>query len=174
MVTNEQRSAASTVFMNFKKTKSPFQLCKHILGTNWEWIQLYCTVLYCRLLFNPSYLAAETSQVDYMLFEAAGLIKDGLIREWSQLSQADITALRSYLLQYVIGRHTLSPFVRERIVMVMAIIIKRQSVEDFGEDRRVVLEEVKQLIANGNMQTQMIGCSILAAMMQVRWIGACL
>lgn len=51
----------------------------------------------------------------------------------------------------------------------MAIIIKRQSVEDFGEDRRVVLAEVQQLIANGNMQMQMIGCSILSAMMMVRF-----
>jgi len=34
----------------------------------------------------------------------------------------------------------------------MAIIIKRQSVEDFGEDRREVLTEVQQLITGGNMQ----------------------
>jgi hypothetical protein len=34
----------------------------------------------------------------------------------------------------------------------MAIIIKRQSVEDFGEDRREVLAEVQQLITGGNMQ----------------------
>jgi fibrillarin-like rRNA methylase len=34
----------------------------------------------------------------------------------------------------------------------MAIIIKRQSVEDFGEDRRQVLNEVQQLITGGNMQ----------------------
>ncbi len=103
-----------------------------------------------------------------MLFEAASLIKEGLIREWSSLAKEDIRTLRAYLLQYVIARQMLSGYVRERIVQVMAIIIKRQSVEDFGEDRRVVLAEVQQqLIAKGNMQMQMIGCSILGAMMQV-------
>ena len=47
----------------------------------------------------------------------------------------------------------------------MAIIIKRQSVDDFGEDRRAVLSEVQRLITDGSIQMQMIGCSILSAMM---------
>ncbi len=106
--------------------------------------------------------------MDYVLFEASGLIKEGLIREWRTLCPDDVRALRAYLLQYVISRPVLSGYVRERLVQVMAIIVKRQSVEDLGEDRRRVLAEVQQLIAEGNMQMQMIGCSILSAMMQVR------
>ena len=47
----------------------------------------------------------------------------------------------------------------------MAIAIKRQSVDDLGEDRRQVLNEVSQLITGGNMQMQMVGCSILSALM---------
>ena len=59
------------------------------------------------------------SKVDYVLFEAAGLIKEGLIREWTSLSKEDVQGLRSYLLQYVIAHATLSGFVRERIVQVI-------------------------------------------------------
>jgi len=70
-------------------------------------------------------LFSETSKVDYVLFEASGLIKDGLIREWAQLDKDLVKELRAYLLQYVIGHQTLSSYVRERIVQVMAIIIKR-------------------------------------------------
>ena len=54
----------------------------------------------------------ETSGNDYVLFEASGLIKDGLIREWKELSTTDIQALRGYLLQYIINRPSLSSFVR--------------------------------------------------------------
>ena len=80
----------------------------------------------------------ETTKVEYVLFEASGLIKEGLIREFNTLSKEDVSGLRTYLLSYVVGHPTLSAFVRERIVQVMAIIIKRQSVEDLGQDRRLV------------------------------------
>ena len=52
----------------------------------------------------------------------------------------------------------------------MAIIIKRQSVDDGGEDRAKVLAEVQRMItaAGATMQMQMVGCSVLAAIMQAR------
>ena len=90
--------------------------------------------------------------MEYVLFESAGLIKDGLIREWDRLSGDDVKGLRAYLLAYVTAAPTMSNYVRERIVQVIAIIVKRQSIDDMGVDRRQVLEEVKQLIVGGNMQ----------------------
>lgn len=90
--------------------------------------------------------------MDYVLFETAGLFKDGLVRDWQALSKADVHGLRTYLLSYVIQNPALAPFVRERIVQVVAIIIKRQSIDDLGEDRKVVLAEVEQIILGGNMQ----------------------
>ena len=84
--------------------------------------------------------------MDYVLFQAAELIKEGLIREWSSLNHDEIKGLRAYLLSYVINHPTLSGYIRERIVQVVAIAIKRQSVDDLGEDRRQVLNEVSQLI----------------------------
>ena len=63
-------------------------------------------------------MCLESSNVDYVLFEAAGLLKDGLIREWHQLGPDEIKGLRAYLLTYVINHPTLSGYVRERIVQV--------------------------------------------------------
>ena len=139
LVTHEQRVAAETVFLNFRKTKHPYTMCKELL---------------------------ETSRNDYVLFEASGLIKDGLIREWSEIPVEEIQGMRSYLLQYVINNPTCSSFVRERIVQVIAIMVKRQSVEDAGADRAIVIAEVQQLITSGNQQMQMIGCAIITAIMQ--------
>ena len=51
----------------------------------------------------------------------------------------------------------MSNYVRERIVQVIAIIVKRQSIDDMGADRRQVLAEVKQLIVGGNMQVTCVG-----------------
>jgi len=139
LVTPDQRSAAEAIFLNFRKSKHPYSMCKELL---------------------------ETSKSDYVLFEASGLIKDALIREWNEIPASDTRGLRTYLLQYVVSHPNCSGFVRERIVQVIAIMVKRQSVEDVGEDRAVVINEVQQLITSNNQQMQMIGCAIITAVMQ--------
>ena len=93
----------------------------------------------------------ETSTIDYVLFESAGVIKIALIREWPMLPPEDIVSLRQYLLNYIMNKPTLAPFVRERILQVIAIMVKRGSVEDFGQERRQILNEVEALIMSGNM-----------------------
>ena len=103
-------------------------------------IRVLLSIIKCSISF------LETSKVDYVLFEAAGLLKDGLIREWPSLSQDEVKGLRSYLLSYVINHPTLSSYIRERIVQVVAIVIKRKSVDDLGEDRRQVSRITKSLV----------------------------
>lgn len=90
MVSSEQRHQAESVFLEFRSTKNPYQLCRELL---------------------------EKSTSDYVLFEAAGLLKSALIREWSLLSENDISSLREYLLNFLLRRET-PPFLREKLLQV--------------------------------------------------------
>lgn len=112
-----------SVFLNFRKSKSPYNLCRQIL---------------------------ENSRVEYVLFEAAEVLKSALIREWTLLSETDVLSLRQYLMQYIFTRTDLPFFVQERVLQVIAIMVKRQSVEDFGQGRTVFIRELQSLIINGD------------------------
>jgi len=112
------------------------------------------------------FCVTDSSYSDLVLFEAAGLLKDALIREWKSISEEDLANLKTYLLNFVVKKMSLSAFVRERILLVVAIMVKRGSVEDLGVERGQILNNVEQLVVSGDSNQQIIGCSVLAAMMQ--------
>ncbi|GJQ69069.1 hypothetical protein Trydic_g6233 [Trypoxylus dichotomus] len=138
LVTNEQRHVAEALILNFRKSKSPYALCREIL---------------------------ENSQVQYIMFEAAELLKSALISEWSFLQESDLISLRQYLMHYVMSRE-MSPFVQERLVQVIAIMIKRGSIEDLGQERANILNEIENLIVSADPAKQILGCKVILNLMQ--------
>uniref|UniRef100_T1IU44 Exportin-4 n=1 Tax=Strigamia maritima TaxID=126957 RepID=T1IU44_STRMM len=138
VVSTLQRHQAETVFFNFKKTKSPFALCRHIL---------------------------ENSKDDYVLYQTASLLKESIIREWCLIPRTDVELLRNYLIQYVLEKNGLYSFVREQIFQVIAIIVKRSSIDGNVGHKEFILSEVSRLIQNGHYNSQIIGCSILFALL---------
>uniref|UniRef100_A0A146LH98 Exportin-4 n=1 Tax=Lygus hesperus TaxID=30085 RepID=A0A146LH98_LYGHE len=145
VITPEQRHAAEQVFLTFRLTKTPYAICKGIL---------------------------ETSTVDYVLFETASTLKEALVREWKDLTETEVIELRQYLFDYVVQKPNLRPYVRERILQVIAIMIKRQSNLDFnrpadeGRELSKLLTEVQRLVMEGDLPRQVLGCSIIAAIIQ--------
>ncbi|XP_013138287.1 PREDICTED: exportin-4-like [Papilio polytes] len=138
LVSPEQRHQAESVFLEFRTTKNPYQLCREIL---------------------------EKSSSEYVLFEAAGLIKAGLIREWSLLSKEDTSSIREYLLNYLLRKEN-PAFVKERLLQTIAIIIKRGSVDDGGRERKALLAELEKIIVSPPISQQRLACSLILAIMQ--------
>ncbi|KAF0299696.1 Exportin-4 [Amphibalanus amphitrite] len=107
-----------------------------------------------------------TCQNSYVQFEAANLLRDGLLREWKQLPPEATTELKNYLLNYLVA-HTSAPgFLRERLVQTVAILVKRRSVDDEGAQRSELLSNLQQLIRSPDINMQLLGCSLIAALLQ--------
>nr|XP_031849996.1 exportin-4-like isoform X2 [Nomia melanderi] len=139
LITTEQRRSAEEVFLNFRKTKSPYQLCQQILETNTN---------------------------DYILFETAGLLKLALTREWSSLSNQDICSLKQYLLNYLINKPHLTTYVKGNILQVIAIIIKNGRLNDSGQKQQEFLNEIENLIMTGDLPKKVLGCNLISALLQ--------
>ncbi|KAG4069052.1 hypothetical protein HA402_008363 [Bradysia odoriphaga] len=136
--TAEQRRTAETIIMNFRKTKSPYQLCQEIL---------------------------EKTRVDILRFEAADMIKSAIVAEWDTLEDQYKLSLRQYLLNYILNQNV-QPFVREKILQVVGIMIKRSSILDAGVERGFILDEAQKMISSGDISQQYLACRIVYNIMQ--------
>lgn len=138
VVSPVDRQNAEQVIISFRKTPSPYIICRQIL---------------------------EKSSVDMLLFEAADVIKRALIFEWDSLQEQDRLDIRQYLLNYVLQRE-LQPYVREKILQAIAIIIKRKSVTDAGQETRYILDEMAKLMSTAPAEQKLLVCRVLAAILQ--------
>ncbi|KAH0517800.1 Exportin-4 [Microtus ochrogaster] len=74
---------------------------------------------------------------------------EAVVREWVLLEKGSIESLRTFLLTYVLQRPHLQKYVREQILLAVAVIVKRGSL-DKSIDCKSIFHEVSQLISSGN------------------------
>lgn len=67
------------------------------------------------------------------------------------MDETFIITLRQYLLHYITSRE-LPTFVQDKLLQVIAIMVKRASVDDFGRERSNIIKEVEGLIVSGDMK----------------------
>ncbi|KFB50065.1 exportin [Anopheles sinensis] len=137
-ITNQQRQESEAIFTTFRRTKTPYALCQAIL---------------------------EKSAVDLVLFEAADVLKKAIVGEWKFIAEQDRASLRQYLLNYVIQRNV-PVFIRDKLLQVVAIMIKRTSLEDHGAERGQIIEETKKMLNSGDLKQQILSCSIMLAILE--------
>lgn len=137
-VSSEQRHAAEKVFTDLRKMKAPYEMCRHIM---------------------------EKTQSDFVLFQTADVLKTAIITEWGYIAAEDRSALRQYLLNYLIHKDVPS-FVREKLMQVVAIMIKRASLEDFGVELGQILDETEKIMHSGDVQQQILSSTIISAILQ--------
>lgn len=111
------------MFLNFQKTKNPFDLCKFLL---------------------------ENSSNQVVLFQTGCCLKNGVIRDWAQLSEDQARSLFSYLFDYVNSRQV-EQFVIEELMLVSAIILKRILINDASKEQdKVLIAHLCEIVKNQN------------------------
>lgn len=110
-MTAKDRNSAQEIFLNFQKTKNPFELCRELL---------------------------EKTSNPFVLFQTGCCLKNGVIRDWALLNQGQGRALFTYLFDYI-NRRQVEQFVTEELMLVAAIILKRILINDAHKEQDKVL-----------------------------------
>lgn len=109
----------------------------------------------------------EKSNVELVLFETVKLIKNVVVYEWNGMSPEEKNLLRQKLMNFVIQRQELPQSVGERVLQVVAIIIKRKYIEDKGVELAELLEDIRKMIfESGNPRIQGLSCHIVITLLQ--------
>lgn len=119
---------AQQVFLNFQKTKSPFDLCRELL---------------------------ERSTNQFVLFQVGCCLKNGVICEWANLNLEQARSLFTYLFEYVNCKPSLEQFVIQELMLVNGIIFKRILLDDSQKEiDKQLIASLTDIIRNPNAKVQ--------------------
>ncbi len=125
-MTKEQRVQSENLFVEFHKSKSPYEFCRYLLG-----IILF---LYLYILVGNYRFQIETSKEPYILYQAVSTLQEATLREWSLLSNELILELQNFLLNYV--NYSICNFsnsgdkyIQRHILQTLAVFYKRTKLD---------------------------------------------
>lgn len=95
------------------------------------------------------------------------MVKNIIIYEWRGLSEEDKMLMRQKFLDYVLNNHNLPPSVIERVLQIVAIMVKRKFLEDSGEELKGLLETIKGMIfGSQDNRVQTMSCAFIISILQ--------
>jgi hypothetical protein len=113
------------------------------------------------------FLILEKTRAELVLFETVKMIKNILIYEWRGLSDDDKMVMRQKLLDYVINNPTLPASVIERVLQIVAIMVKRKFLEDGGDELKSLLATIKGMIfESADNRVQQVSCAFVVSVLQ--------
>lgn len=95
-------------------------------------------------------------------------MKNILIYEWRVLSGDDKVLMRQKLLDYVINTQQLHKSVVERVLQIVAIMVKRMYIEDGGAELKAMTEAIKGMIFASTQEprVQHVSCAVIVSILQ--------
>lgn len=121
-----------------------------------------------QLTIPDCFTIMTSTRVELLLFETVKLMKNIVIYEWRGLNDDDKLLLRQKLLDFVLNDEQLHASVVERILQIVAIMVKRKFLEDGGEQLKEMIECIKGMIFSPNQtqRMQQVASLILVSILQ--------
>ena len=130
---------SENVILNFQKSRLHYGFCLQIL---------------------------ERTKDELLLFETTKLIKNAIIFEWNKISDEEKNQLRQTLLNNVTINNQLPLSVREKILQINSLIIKRKYIDDAGVEVTQLMSVIKNMIYSGHSDQQILACMMLLSILQ--------
>ncbi|RUS18081.1 hypothetical protein BC937DRAFT_89166 [Endogone sp. FLAS-F59071] len=113
------RHAAEQILTSFRQTAAILPACQYIL---------------------------DNTQATMVQFQAALAIKEIVVREYSLYKPEDITSLKHYLLNYCLQRPGVPKYVRDQLLLAIAIITKRSYLDISDAEKETMFTNVRELL----------------------------
>ena len=155
-MSKEQRAEGDAVFLQFQKSKSPYEFCRYLLGMHniytYSLVLNYSLHAFIMMIdkLDKLFKKTETCKEPYVLYQAVSAMQQAALREWTLLPDTFALELQVFLLSYVtclvqneqqqqqqsaLAAATDTKYVQRHILQTLAVFYKRGKV---GQQRRGV------------------------------------
>lgn len=112
------------------------------------------------------YLLTHSASLEAQ-FHAACTLREGVLREWASLTQAEVDAVRSFIMHYVIhGAAAAQPqaaAIRATLTAALAVITKRGWADQNADQKAVFLNELQRIVSTYSASTSAASTASTAA-----------